>query len=156
MEQYYRFADAFNRRDLDAVLAFLDPDVDWEPRSVALEGGRPYRGHDGFRTWWESTFTAFSDYVAEIEEVRDFGDMTVSRLRFRGHGMESDVPIDEMQWPEGGTANAPQKRPKPERPAEQGLTGAGTGAPTQTPAPRNNKTRPTPPPRGEPPPRKRV
>ena len=65
---------------------------------MALDGGRPYRGHDGFLTWWESTFTAFSDYVAEIEEVRDVGGMTFSRLRFRGHGMESDVPIDEVQW----------------------------------------------------------
>lgn len=66
---------------------------------MALEGGRPYSGHDGFRIWWESTFTAFSDYVAEIEEVRDLGEMTFSRLRFRGHGMGSDVPIDEIQWP---------------------------------------------------------
>ena len=98
VERYHRVIDAFNRRDLDAVLALLDPDVDFAPRSVALEGGRSYKGHDGVRTWWESTFTAFSDYVAEIEEVRDVGDMTFSRLRFRGHGMESDVPIDEMQW----------------------------------------------------------
>jgi ketosteroid isomerase-like protein len=98
VKQYCRLADAFNRRDLDAVLAFLDPDVEWEPRSVVLEGGRPYRGHGEFRTWWESTFTAFSDYVGEIEEVRDLGVRTFSRLRFRGHGMESDVPIDEIQW----------------------------------------------------------
>ena len=98
VEQYYRVIDAFNRRDLDAVLALLDPDVDFAPRSVALEGGRSYEGHDGVRTWWKSTFTAFSDYVLEIEEVRDLGDMTFSRLRLGGHGMESDVPIDEMQW----------------------------------------------------------
>jgi ketosteroid isomerase-like protein len=98
VERYYRVIDAFNRRDLDASLALLDPDVDFAPRSVALEGGRSYRGHAGVRTWWESTFTAFSDYVAEIEEARDVGGMTFSRLRFRGHGMESDVPIDEMQW----------------------------------------------------------
>jgi ketosteroid isomerase-like protein len=98
VERYYRLIDAFNRGDLDPVLALLDPDVDFAPRSVALEGGRSYRGHDGIRTWWESTFTAFSDYFAEIEEVRDLGDMTFSRLRFRGHGMESDVPIDEVQW----------------------------------------------------------
>jgi ketosteroid isomerase-like protein len=98
VERYYRVIDAFSRGDLDACLALLDPSVDFAPRSVALEGGRSYEGHDGVRTWWESTFTAFSDYVAEIEEVRDLGDMTFSRLRFRGHGMESDVPIDEMQW----------------------------------------------------------
>jgi ketosteroid isomerase-like protein len=98
VERYYRVIDAFNRGDLDVCLATLDPDVDWAPRSVALEGGRSYEGHDGFRTWWESTFAAFSDYAAEIEEVRDLGEMTFSRLRFRGHGMESEVPIDEMQW----------------------------------------------------------
>ena len=98
VEQYYRVMDAFNRRDLDAVLPLFDPDVAFAPRSVALEGGRPYRGHDGVRSWWESTFAAFSDYVAEIEEVRDLGDMTLSRLRFRGRGMESDAPIDEVQW----------------------------------------------------------
>jgi ketosteroid isomerase-like protein len=122
VERYYRFADAFNRRNLDAVLAFLDPDVDWEPRSVALEGGHPYRGHEGFRTWWESTFTAFSDHVAEVEGVRDFGDTTVSRLRFRGHGKESGVPIDEVQWHvvewrSGSLAFAlSEVRPKPSRP----------------------------------------
>lgn len=98
VETYHRAIDAFNRRDLDAVLAFFDPDAEWAPRSVALEGGLPYRGHDGFRTWWESTFAAFSDYVAEIEEVRDLGDTTLSRLRFRGQGMASDAPIDDMQW----------------------------------------------------------
>ena len=98
VERYHRVVDAFNRRDLDAALALFDPEVDFAPRSVALEGGRSYKGHDGVRTWWESTFAAFSDYVAEIEEVRDVGDMTFSRLRFRGHGMRSDVPIDEMQW----------------------------------------------------------
>jgi ketosteroid isomerase-like protein len=98
VELYYRAADALNRRDLDAFLALFGPDAEFAPRSVALEGGRSYRGHDGVRTWWESTFTAFSDYALEIEEVRDVGDMTFSRLRVRGHGMESDVPIDEMQW----------------------------------------------------------
>ncbi len=98
VELYRRGMDAFNRRDLDAFLALLDPDVDFAPRSVALEGGRSFRGHEAVRTWWESTFTAFSDYVAEIEELRDVGDMTFSRLRFRGHGMESGVPIVDMQW----------------------------------------------------------
>ena len=45
--------DALNRGDLDAVLAFLSPDVVWE----ALEGvpgiGELYRGRAGVREWIE-------------------------------------------------------------------------------------------------------
>ena len=40
--------DAFNRRDIDEVLAALAPDVDWPN---AWEGGRVV-GHDAVRAYW--------------------------------------------------------------------------------------------------------
>jgi ketosteroid isomerase-like protein len=43
-----RAYDAFNARDIDAVLAVLHPDVDWPN---AWEGGR-VRGHDEVRDYW--------------------------------------------------------------------------------------------------------
>jgi len=98
VEQYHRVAEAFERRDLDAFLAFFDPDVDFAPRSAAVHGGSPYRGHEGIRSWWESMFSVFSDYVAEIDEVQDLGDVTFGRARLRGHGMGSGVPLGETQW----------------------------------------------------------
>jgi hypothetical protein len=42
---------AFNDRDIDAVLAGLHDDVEAFPRLAAFEGG--YRGHEGVRRWWE-------------------------------------------------------------------------------------------------------
>ena len=94
----YRGVDALNRRDLDAFIALTDPDVEFTSRFVELEGGGPYRGHDGIRTWWENVFGIWSDVGAEIGEVRDLGDVTVTRVRFRGHGMESDAPWEQTQW----------------------------------------------------------
>ena len=52
VELFYEANDAFNRRDLDALLALADPEIEWFPRIAELEGGRPYRGHDGVRHWW--------------------------------------------------------------------------------------------------------
>lgn len=98
VERYHRVARAFEQRDLDGFLAFFDPDVDFAPRSAAVHGGSPFRGHEGIRGWWESMFSVFSEYVAEIDEVRDLGDVTFARARLRGHGMGSGVQIEQTQW----------------------------------------------------------
>src|SRR5512132_3361010 len=45
-----------NRRDLDAFVALCDPDVEFFSRLAELEGGGPYRGHGGMRSWWQNFF----------------------------------------------------------------------------------------------------
>src|SRR5688572_23870477 len=94
----YRLVDAFNRRDIDSFLALCDPDIEYFSHLVELEGGAPYRGHDGIRSWWESLLAFSPDFRSEIEEVRDLGDVTVTRQRSHGHGMGSDVPLEQSQW----------------------------------------------------------
>lgn len=89
MELTYEANDAFNRRDLDALLALADPDIEVFPLIARLEGGGPYRGHDGVRRWWESWLAVAPDFSTEVEEVRDLGDVTVARFRVRGHGIRS-------------------------------------------------------------------
>ena len=98
VELQYRAADAFNRRDLDAILALADPDVEFTSRLVGVEGGGPYRGHDGLCSWWEDLLGVYPDFRGKIEDVRDFGDVTVARLRLRGHGTGSDAPIEQTSW----------------------------------------------------------
>jgi ketosteroid isomerase-like protein len=98
VEQYRRLAEAFESRDLDAFLAFFDPEADFAPRSAAVHGGSPFHGHAGIRGWWESMFSVFSDYVAEIDEVRDLGVVTFGQARLRGQGMGSGVPMEQAQW----------------------------------------------------------
>ena len=61
-----------------------------------MEGG--YHGHQGVRRWWEDALEVLPDYVVEVEEVRDFGDVTLARLRARGHGAGSAAPLEEVIW----------------------------------------------------------
>jgi ketosteroid isomerase-like protein len=92
----YRAFDAVNRRDLDALLALMDEDVDAVSRTVAMEGG--LHGHDGMRRWWENWLDVFPDYNIEVVEVRDLGDLTVAALRGLDHGAGSDVPFEDTIW----------------------------------------------------------
>jgi ketosteroid isomerase-like protein len=88
--------DAFNRRDLGAFLALMDADVEAGSRLVAMEGG--YHGHDGIRQWWRHLLDAIPDYTLETVELREFGDLTLTTLRTRGHGADSDTPIEDTVW----------------------------------------------------------
>jgi ketosteroid isomerase-like protein len=91
-----RMYEAFNRRDLDAMLALMHDEIEIEPRLGALEGG--YRGHEGVRRWWSNLLDCLPDYTAEVEELQDLGDMTLGRIRGSGHGAASTTPVVETWW----------------------------------------------------------
>ena len=99
VEAYYRVLEAFNGRDLDTLLALADEAVVVESRIAAIEGG--FQGHEGVRRWWENLFDVIPDYEVEAEEVRDLGDVTLARLRARGHGAGSATPLEEVLWQVG-------------------------------------------------------
>jgi ketosteroid isomerase-like protein len=90
--------DAFNRRDLDAFLALMDPDAEFTPYEVWVQGGSPYRGHDGMRRWWEDSFEVLPDLSVELYEVRDLGDVFFVRGRLHGHGAGSGAPFERTLW----------------------------------------------------------
>ena len=96
-----RAFDAFNRRDLDAFLALCHPDVEFVAYAMQLEGGDPYRGHEGVRAWWETIFAVYPDFRADIEELRDLGDLIITRARMHGRGVESAAPMDQEVWQVG-------------------------------------------------------
>jgi ketosteroid isomerase-like protein len=88
--------EAFNSRDLDGTLALMHDQVEIEPRLGALEG--EYRGHEGVRRWWSDLLEFLPDYVAEVEELHDLGEMTLGRIRGTGHGAGSAAPLVETWW----------------------------------------------------------
>jgi ketosteroid isomerase-like protein len=98
VELLRRFHAAFNGRDLDALLALHDPEVEVVSLRTGLEGGHPFRGHDGVRSWYGSLLDVYPDFVSEIEELRELGDVAIARLRQYGHGRESDAPIELTVW----------------------------------------------------------
>ncbi len=98
VELVHRAVDAFNRRDLDAFLELCDPDMEFFSRILELEGGSPYHGHEGIRSWWEGLLGVSPDFSTEIDEVRDLGDVTVARYRLRGHGKGSGASMEHTSW----------------------------------------------------------
>jgi hypothetical protein len=98
VELHYRVVDLFNLRNLQAYLALMDPDVEWTPYEVWVQGGEPYRGHAGIRSWWEETFAVLPDLRAEVYEIRDFGDRTFASGCLRGHGAGSGASIERAMW----------------------------------------------------------
>jgi|SRR5438270_6419879 len=98
VELMHRLMDAFNRRDLDAYRALIDPEVEFTPYEVSVQGGQPYRGHAGVQSWWEETFELLRDLKVEVYEVRDLGDRTFVRGRLRGEDAWSGAPIERTMW----------------------------------------------------------
>jgi ketosteroid isomerase-like protein len=92
----HRAYEALNRRDLDAFLALMDPDVEAVPRVVALESA--YRGHDGIRLWWQHLVEFLPDLAVEVIAVRDLGATTIVTVHVRGRGGVSDMPLDQTLW----------------------------------------------------------
>ena len=67
---------AFAARDLEAVLALADPDIEF----TALTGeqaGRthPYRGHDGLRQYFRDVVSVWEELVLTPREFRASGDL---------------------------------------------------------------------------------
>ena len=95
VDRFLESMEAFNRHDLDAFLAFMDPEVEFVVRLMEMEG-RPYlRGHDGIREWWRGMFAVFPDFEIEVLDARDLGDSVIAAIRMRGHGGDSGVPFNE-------------------------------------------------------------
>jgi ketosteroid isomerase-like protein len=65
---------SFNARDIEAVIAHLDPHVDWPN---AWEGGRLH-GHDAVREYWTRQFAAIDGRVEPTAIVEDGDTVTVT------------------------------------------------------------------------------
>jgi len=51
--------EAFNARDIDTVLTYMHPDVDW---ANGMEGGRVH-GHEGVRAYWTRQWGLIDPHV---------------------------------------------------------------------------------------------
>ena len=101
VEVVRRVADAYNRRDVEAMLDELLPEIEWHPwLQVQLGGGATvYRGHQGVREGIRDGEDAFSEVQAELSEVRDLGQRVVAIGHLRGRGKESGAMTESaLAW----------------------------------------------------------
>jgi ketosteroid isomerase-like protein len=99
VEAFKRGLDTFNRRDIEALLEELDPEVEWHPALPVLVGGEAtvYRGHGGVREMLRDLDEAFAETHVEIWEIRDLGNRLVAIGRTRARGKESGAET-ESPW----------------------------------------------------------
>jgi ketosteroid isomerase-like protein len=91
-------AEALGAGDFDSWLSLHSDDCEFVPLIVGVEGGEPYRGHDGCRAFWADIHGAFEGWRSEVVEVRDCGDAAVLALRLHGRGRDSGLPVDRRVW----------------------------------------------------------
>jgi ketosteroid isomerase-like protein len=96
VEPFLRLSDAFNRRDIEELCEFLDPDVEWIPIMAVLEG-RVYRGHEGVRQWVEDLAADWEYFETHQEHFRQIGDRVLVFGRWRARARTSGVELDSEQ-----------------------------------------------------------
>jgi ketosteroid isomerase-like protein len=88
--------DAWGRGGVDAMLEFLDPQVEWRVRADLPDAGT-YHGHEGIRQLLARFEEVLEDMGAAAQEYIDVGDRIVVPLHWWGRGRRSGVEVAERQ-----------------------------------------------------------
>jgi ketosteroid isomerase-like protein len=91
---------SFNERDIDGLLEFADPEVEWCP-PAELPGTDVYHGHDGVRQAIADMLDVFGDLRAEPERFIDADDRVIALYRWRGRASTSGISVDDFDVPAG-------------------------------------------------------
>jgi ketosteroid isomerase-like protein len=88
---------AWNRGDIDAVVATATDSLEWHPLVVtAIEGdGHIFRGHAGFREFVEGWTNTWETWNLEVEEFREIGDQLLALTHVTAKGRGSGIEFDQ-------------------------------------------------------------
>jgi ketosteroid isomerase-like protein len=92
IELHRRLIQAFNARDVEAMIAFNDPSVEYHPVISAI-GVSVYHGHDGLRNWFGQLDDAWEELQVEPEAYFDLGEQTLLFYVLRGRGRQSGAKV---------------------------------------------------------------
>ncbi len=81
--------EAFNRRDLSAMLERIHPDVELQ---TTVE---THRGHTGVADWVRAADQVFDSLAMTVEETIDLDDRVLAAVRERAGGKGSGIEIDQ-------------------------------------------------------------
>jgi ketosteroid isomerase-like protein len=98
-EAFKRAIEAYNRRDVEALLRELDTEIEWRPVLPVVLGGDTtvYRGYDGVRQLLGDLDEVLAERQLDFSEIRETGDHVVAtgslRIRGRSSGALSESPF---------------------------------------------------------------
>jgi ketosteroid isomerase-like protein len=86
--------DAFQRGDVEGVLAVLDPDVEVFSPPTLLNSGS-FRGYEGYGKWLGAWLEAWEEFRIEVLDIETVGDRhTVIPVHQHAVGKGSGVPVE--------------------------------------------------------------
>lgn len=100
VEAFKRGIEAYNRRDVEALLAGLDAEIEWRPVLPVILGGEMtvYRGHDGVREMLRELDEVFAERHVEFSEIRQAGRHIVATGRLRTRGKSGAATESPFGW----------------------------------------------------------
>ncbi len=99
VEAVQRAVEAYNRRDVEALVADAHPDIAWYPAILMMLSGKEtvYRGHEGVRQLMKDIDETLAVIHVEFSEFHDLGDrvFAVGRIKTRGKasGVDTEAPV---------------------------------------------------------------
>jgi ketosteroid isomerase-like protein len=97
VEVFRSASEAYNRRDVEALLEVAHPDVEWHPAAFrALIGAEAavYRHHDGMRQMFQEVDETLSAAENEWLDIRDLGKRIFASGRHRTPGRASGAETE--------------------------------------------------------------
>jgi ketosteroid isomerase-like protein len=90
---------AYNTGGIDAIVEFLDPEIEWHMWERFARGSRVYRGHAGVREALAVFEENFDDFAAEPHEFIEVGDRVIVPVRLHGKakGTGEEVGFELVQ-----------------------------------------------------------
>jgi ketosteroid isomerase-like protein len=84
--------EAFNRGDVDGMLARMHPDFEWRPLE-ASPVSHVYRGREQVRRYVEDWLGTFESLRLDLEDPTEVADRVVAVVRGHGRGRASGVEL---------------------------------------------------------------
>ena len=79
-----RFVDAFNRRDLNALMETVIPDFAFLPAMADTIDGNSFQRRAGMKTYFVDVDSAWEELRLIYDEYRDLGDRVLALGRIEG------------------------------------------------------------------------
>jgi ketosteroid isomerase-like protein len=95
VEAARQWIQAFNRRDLGAMIESFDPEIEWTPGGPAAVERAVYRGRDEVSDGFAATWETWEVFHLEGHQARDLGDSILWLGRAQLKGGASHMELDQ-------------------------------------------------------------
>jgi ketosteroid isomerase-like protein len=92
-----RWVDAFNRRDLDALMETVIPDFAFLPAMADTIDGNSFQRREGMQAYFADVDRAWEELRLIYDEYRDLGDRVLALGRMEGRGRGSGAAVETPQ-----------------------------------------------------------